>query len=47
MTCDIGDYCDDLSFSLEQLEEFKMWHEYDMSEDNFCELDGKIRQVST
>lgn len=26
--------------SLEQLEEFKIWHEYDMSEDNFCELEG-------
>lgn len=37
--CDYLLPCSPLS-SLEQLEEFKTWHEYDMSEDNFCELEG-------
>ena len=26
--------------SVEQLEEFRIWHEHDLSEDNFCELEG-------
>ena len=35
-------YLDCFFCSLEQLEEFKIWQEYDMTEDNFCELDGMI-----
>ena len=32
--------CSSLSSS-QQWEEFKSWHEYDMAEDNFCEVDGE------
>ena len=34
-----------LLYSVEQQEEFKIWEQYDDTEDNFCELDGMCSMV--